>query len=98
MTILAAVAELEVSLVSERIKTALAVKRLAAKESGSNWRSGRPSVMTPEITLKVLELREAKLSIRQIEKALDRKISRASIERILRAHSERVKKYPSKVP
>ena len=85
MTILAAVAELETSLISERIKTALAVKKLTAKESGSNWRSGRPSVITPEITQRVKELRRAGLSIRQIEKAVEKKISRATVERILKA-------------
>lgn len=85
LAIFAAIAELEGALTRERIRTALAVKKLAAEKSGSGWRSGRPSVITPEITARVRELRDAGLSIRQIEKAIEKKVSRASIERILKA-------------
>ncbi len=85
LAIFAAIAELEGALTRERIRTALAVKKLAAEKSGSGWRSGRPSVITPEITVRVKELRDAGLSIRQIEKAIEKKVSRASIERILKA-------------
>jgi DNA invertase Pin-like site-specific DNA recombinase len=84
LAILSAVAQLERDLISERIKVALAARKLAAKNNGVDWRCGRPSVTDEMLKAKVLELRQAGLSIRRIEKALDKKVSRTTITRILR--------------
>ncbi len=44
LQILGSIAELEKNLISERIKTALAVKKLTAQKTGSGWRCGRKPV------------------------------------------------------
>jgi len=67
-------------LLKERIKSALYAKKLAAEKTG--WRCGRPQLVTPEIKEKVLSLRAQGLSIRKIEKAIDKKISHTAIGRV----------------
>lgn len=82
LTVLAGVAQLERELISERIKTALAVKKKLAESSGSGWKCGRPAIdkSTEE---KVVELRRSGLSIRQISKQLPN-VSKSSVSRILK--------------
>lgn len=80
-TILASVAQLERSLISERIRVALAAKKIAAQQTGSGWRCGRKS-LPKEIHEQVVSLRSQGLSIRKISEAL--KIGKTSVERILR--------------
>lgn len=81
LTITSAVAELEVNLTRDRIRTALAAKKLAAAQTNNGWRCGRPS-LSPEITPKVLELVSAGESYSAISKKLG--VSKASISRIVK--------------
>lgn len=83
LTILGAIAELERELIRERIRTALAAKKLIAQQRGTGWRSGRPTLVTPDIKSEVLTLRENGLSIRKIHSAINAKISSTSIQNIL---------------
>ncbi len=89
MTILGAFAEMEREITRTRIRESLAAKKIMAKQSGSGWRCGRPTVVNDEIIKQVLELRSDGLSVRAIEARLNKIISRASVERILKAHSHK---------
>jgi len=80
LTMLSAVATLERQLISERIKTALAAKKITARDTGSNWRCGRPRKVTNDIVVTVLELRSQGLSFREIAKRLG--ISHMAVYRI----------------
>lgn len=78
---LMAFAEFEVDLIRSRVVSGLQ----AAKARGV--RLGRPVVVTGEVIKEVLEMRINRgLSIRQIVLALNRKISKTSVERIIREH------------
>lgn len=91
-TIMSAISELDRNQISERIRCALAAKKLIAQKTGSNWRCGRPSVVTPGNTAQVLELRRQKVSIRQIAKRVG--IAKSSVQRILETAADGV---PGKV-
>lgn len=82
---LASVASLERQIIAERIKTSLAAKKLTAKQTGSNWRSGRPTKVTQEIIDQVLKLNATGLSVRQIAAQLN--ISKSSVLRVLQNHT-----------
>ena len=82
LTMLSAVAQLEAQLISERIKTSLAVKKALAQKSNSNWRCGRPPI-DDTIKDEVLRLRSQGLSIREIANSLGT-VSKSSVERILK--------------
>jgi len=71
LVVLGAVAGLEREILRERVKVALATRKLAAEKTGSGWRCGRPKTITPEIEARVHALRADGLSIRQIKAALD---------------------------
>lgn len=92
MTILGAFAEMEREITRTRIRESLAAKKLMAKQSGSSWRCGRPPVVNDEIIQQVLELRADGLSVRAIEARLNKVISRASVERILKSHCHKTVK------
>lgn len=77
--ILGAIAELEKSLISERIKTALAVKKMTAAETG--WSCGRKPLPTETIE-QVKTLRAKGKSIRAISRELG--IGKTSVERVLK--------------
>ena len=79
LQVLGSMAELEKNLVSERVKSSLAVKKLSASETG--WRCGRPP-LTKDITDQVNALRTRGLSIRAISRELG--IGKTSVERILK--------------
>lgn len=81
LTIFGAVAQLERELIRERIRNALAAKKLAAQQTGSGWRCGRESVITPELIEKVQLLRQQGISIRNIAKKLG--IGKSTVQRIL---------------
>lgn len=85
LVILGAIAELERELTRERIKTSLAAKKLAAMKSGVDWRCGRPSVVSNEVTERILQLRKKGLSIRAIERIMKGTVSRSSIFRTLKS-------------
>lgn len=94
LTILGAIAQLERELIRERIRSALAAKKAAAAKSGKAWRCGRPEAATPDLIEQVQALRDKGLSIRAIEKHLEGRISRTTIQRVLKGTGcpERVKK------
>lgn len=81
LTIIGAVAQLEKELIRERIKNALAAKKLAAEKTGSGWRCGRPVKVNPDVKKAVFELRAAGVSIRNIAKRLQ--IAKSSVQRVL---------------
>lgn len=82
LTVLAAVSALERSIIAERIKTSLAAKKIQAERTGSGWRVGRPPI-SEQLIQQILRLRADGLSIRAIERKLNRAVSKASICRIL---------------
>jgi DNA invertase Pin-like site-specific DNA recombinase len=82
LTMLGAVAQLEAQLISERIKTSLAVKKQVAISTGSNWKCGRPSI-SKEVEDQVLHLRKQGLSVREIAKRIP-EISKSSVSRVIR--------------
>lgn len=84
LTILGAISQLERELIRERIKSALAAKRITAEKTGSGWRCGRPTLLNEEIKEQIVGLRRGGLSIRAIERAIQRKVSRTSITRVLK--------------
>lgn len=79
LQILGSIAELEKNLISERIKTALAVKKMTSAETG--WRCGR-NPLPKEIVEQVKALRAKGLSIRAISRELG--IGKTSVERVLK--------------
>lgn len=86
MTVLGAFAEMERQLIRTRIKESLAAKKLLATKTANGWRCGRPPVVNPEIVKHVLELRADGLSFRAIEMRLNKRVSRATVERIVKAN------------
>jgi putative DNA-invertase from lambdoid prophage Rac len=82
VAIIGALVQVERDLLSERIKTALAVKKRTAKNTGSDWRCGRPSISQAQ-RITALSLRAQGLSIREIAKKLA--IGKSTVERILKA-------------
>jgi DNA invertase Pin-like site-specific DNA recombinase len=93
--ILAVVSELERDLIRERIKSAMAQKKLTAEKSGTKWKCGRPSVKTDLIQIQVLELFSKGRSSREIAKLVG--ISKSSVQRILRAGPKPSKNESSQV-
>lgn len=86
-TVLSSVASLERMIIAERIKTSLAAKKLTAKQTGSNWRSGRPTKVTSEVIDAILKLNAAGLSVRQIAGQLN--ISKSSVLRVVQNHTSK---------
>lgn len=78
--LLFSLAEFEAELTKSRVISGLQ----AARARGV--RLGRPQIVTPDLIQKVISLREQGVSIRQISENLNRKLSKTSIERILRDH------------
>ena len=79
LQILGSIAELEKSLISERIRSALAVKKMTACETG--WTCGRKP-LPKEIVEQAKALRSKGLSIRAISRELG--IGKTTVERILK--------------
>jgi DNA invertase Pin-like site-specific DNA recombinase len=71
----------ERDLLRERIKTALAVKKMTAQKTGNGWRCGRPP-LSKEVQDKILILRKSGMSIRAISRELG--IGKTSAERAIR--------------
>lgn len=78
--LLFSLAEFESDLIKSRVVSGLH----AARARGVKL--GRPQIVTPELIQQVIELRKRGNSIRQIVEALNHKISKTSIERILKDH------------
>jgi DNA invertase Pin-like site-specific DNA recombinase len=82
LTMLGAVGQLEAQLISERIKTSLAVKKKLASDAGSDWRCGRPS-LSGSLKDQVLKLHQEGTSIRNIANQLEG-ISKSSVAKIIK--------------
>lgn len=80
-TLISSISQLERSLISERIRSALAAKKLAAIATGSGWRAGRISVINSGVEKQILDLRQQGFSIRQIGKKLE--IGKSTVQRVL---------------
>jgi len=96
MTVISSIAQLERSLISERIKNALAAKKMAAHATGSGWRCGRLPVISKEIEVQAHELRRNGLSIRQIAKKLE--IGKSTVQRIVKEMSQEPIENATSVP
>lgn len=81
LTMLSAVAQLEAQLTSERIKTALAVKKVLAEKSANGWKCGRPN-LSHDLVKQVESLKRQGLSTRLIAKEIGN-ISKSSVSRIV---------------
>ena len=96
LQILGSIAELEKSLISERIKTSLAVKKITSDKTG--WRCGRPPKINSDLMDAVKKLRKSGSSIRQTAKSLG--VSKTTVLRISREdqkpHSEMAQKTGAK--
>lgn len=79
LAILSTISQLERDLISERIKTALAVKKLAAEKSGSGWRCGRKPV-DPEKVEQAKALLAKNKSIREVAQIVG--LGKSTVERI----------------
>lgn len=90
LTMLSAVAQLEAQLTSERIRTALAVKKATALKNGSDWKCGRP-IVDIDTEFRVMLLKLEGRSVRGISKILGN-ISKSSVSRIINQMSQKPKK------
>jgi len=84
LAILAAIAQLERDLTRERIRSALAAKKLAAQQSGNGWRCGRPMIVDSAIENEISRLRNQGLSFRAISRKFEGRVSKTTVERVLR--------------
>lgn len=87
LAILGAIATLEREITRDRIRNALAAKRITAEQTGSGWRCGRPTLLSPALERRVKVLRDEGKSLRAIERQLKTEgiiASRMTIMRILR--------------
>ena len=75
-------AAVERDLLRERIRSALAVKKQDAERTGNGWRCGRPPAVDAQLKDRIVQLRGQGLSIRKIELAIERRVSRTTIERV----------------
>lgn len=84
LTILSALATLERDVLRDRVKTGMAMRRLAAEKAGLPYHQGRPPV-PDHLVHEVIRLRgDRGLSLREIERALSKQVSRSSIARIIK--------------
>jgi DNA invertase Pin-like site-specific DNA recombinase len=83
LTMCSALGAMERDILRDRVRVGMAMRKLAAEKAGIPWRAGRPPI-TEETVQKVLKLRAEGLSLREIERKLDRKISKSAISRIVR--------------
>jgi DNA invertase Pin-like site-specific DNA recombinase len=81
LTIISAISQLERNLISERIKNALAAKKMAAARDGSDWKCGRKGIITEELLAAVGNLRAQGTSIQQSANQLG--VSKSTIQRAL---------------
>jgi DNA invertase Pin-like site-specific DNA recombinase len=83
LTIFGAVAQLERELIRERIRNALAAKKMAAERLNLNWRCGRTPKINTEICSRIKILKEQGQSIRQIARAVG--LSKSTVDRVLKS-------------
>ena len=83
LTMIAAVAQLEAQLISERIRTSMAVKKAIAKTTNNGWKCGRPP-LDPKVEDQVLRFKTQGYSTRQISKLMGGTVSKSSVSRLIR--------------
>lgn len=84
MTVLGAVAQLEREITRTRIREALAAKKLLAEQTSSGWKCGRPQIVNHKLIQEILSLHEDGLSVREIEKAIDKQVSHSTINKVIK--------------
>lgn len=89
LTICSALSAMERDTLRERVRVGMAMRKLAAQKLGQPWRCGRAPI-SQELIDQVVRLRAEGFSMREIERKLDRKVSKAAVHRIVHEHSERV--------
>lgn len=82
LTIIGAIASLERQLIKERIRNALAAKKMAAEKSGTTFNIGRPKLISKKLCEDVKQLKKSGKSIRNIAEIL--RISKSTVQRILK--------------
>lgn len=80
-TIMSAISELDRNQISERIKMALAAKKLIAEKTSSGWRCGRKSILTPANQARAIELKKQGVSIRKI--GIQMGLAKSSVQKLL---------------
>lgn len=89
LSLIGAICEFERNLIRTRIKEAIASRRMLAQQTGTHFKIGRPSLLNNELIQRIVDLRNNEgMSIRSIETAIGKKVSRGTIERVLKAHRE----------
>jgi DNA invertase Pin-like site-specific DNA recombinase len=80
-TIMSSLAEMEKSILRDRIAQGLAAKKILAQKTGNGWRCGRKPVVTPAIVSEVQRLRAQGVSIRETARRV--KLAKSTVQRIL---------------
>jgi DNA invertase Pin-like site-specific DNA recombinase len=83
LTIIGAISSLERELTRERIKSALAAKKMAAERIGKKFNIGRPTVISEELLLKIRSMKTQGISIRKIADSLN--VGKSTVQRILKS-------------
>ena len=83
LAVLSSVAQLERDIISERIKTAIAAKRLIAATQNADWCIGRPRILSSDLVQKVKDLRRSGHSTREVCSMLS--LSKGSVQRAIQA-------------
>lgn len=96
LTIFGAVAQLERELIKERIRNALAAKKLAAERMGIDWRCGRKPKVNSENEKKIIELRSTGKSVREIGRAVG--LSKSTVQRVLDSCPKDIERTPVTKP
>ena len=91
IAIIGILVSVERELLRERIKTALQTKRLAAEQAGKHFSIGRPRILNPTVEAEIVSLRAKGLSIRQIVQAMNKRVGRTTVERVLREYRQKTK-------
>jgi len=89
LIILGAIAQMEREATRERIRIALATKKLAAQQSGSGWRCGRPNAADEKSKNRIIALYKEGHSIRAIQRQLEKRIGHSTIARIIQEYKEK---------
>ncbi len=83
MTVLAAFSQLEREITRQRIREALAARKIMAAQTNSGWRCGRPNVVTAEVRQKILMLHLQGQSIRRITDGINRVCSHSTVAKVI---------------
>lgn len=86
MIILSAISQMELEACKERIKIALATKKLIAQQQGTDWRCGRPNATDEKSRERIISLYKEGHSIRGIQRQLDKRIGHSTIARVIQEH------------